>query len=49
MLGKDYECLKNKERDSFNKIIFMEREIDTFKEENRKLKKELDLNKSDCE
>ena len=42
MLGKDYECLKNKERDSFNKIIFMEREIDSFKEENRKLKKELD-------
>jgi len=27
----------------------MEREIDTFKEENRKLKKELDANKNDCE
>jgi len=38
MLGKDYECLKNKKRDSFNKIIFMEREIYTFKEENRKLR-----------
>ena len=39
MLQKDFDQLKMRERENFNKIIFMERDNDSLKEENRKLKK----------
>ncbi|KRX02996.1 hypothetical protein PPERSA_03087 [Pseudocohnilembus persalinus] len=49
ILSKDYEALKLKEREGFNKIIFMEREMDQSKEEIRKIRKDLDQKQSDCE
>ena len=48
-LNTDIETLKIKERDIGNKLVFMERDQDNNKEENRRLKKELDNTKKDLD
>ena len=42
-LNKDIDTLKIKERDIGNKLIFMERDQDNNKEENRRLTQEVDI------
>ena len=49
MIIRENELLKTKDREISNRSIFMEREIDSYKEENRKLKKDVDNAKSDCD
>lgn len=49
LLNKEQEQTKLKERETFNKLIFMEREGDNLKEENRKLKKDIEQTKIDCD
>mmetsp|Transcript_10146 Transcript_10146/g.8676 ORF Transcript_10146/g.8676 Transcript_10146/m.8676 type:complete len:244 (+) Transcript_10146:424-1155(+) len=49
VLNKEIESLRLKEREFANKLIFMEREFDGTKEENRRLKKELQNTKNDAD
>ena len=38
-----------KERDFLNKLNAMERELDDYKDENRKLRRDLDATRADCD
>lgn len=49
ILSKELDSFRIKEREYTNKIIFAERELDTIKDENRRLKKELENTKGDCD
>lgn len=41
-MTKELEGLKLREREYFNKQMFMDRELDQVREENRRLKKDLE-------
>ena len=49
LLEKEIEALRQKEREYANKIVFMERDLDTNKDDNRRLRKELENTKADCD
>jgi hypothetical protein len=49
MLSKELNSQNFKEKELISKLHAMEREIDDYKDENRRLKKDLDLTKADCE
>ena len=49
LLTKDIETIRLKERELGNRLIFFERDQDSNKEENRRLKKELENTKSDLD
>lgn len=49
ILEREIESLRQKEREYSNKIVFMERDLDQHKDDNRRLKKELENTKADCD
>ena len=49
MLSKDVNTLNYKEREYLNKVNILEKELDDFKDENRKLRRDLEATRSDCD
>jgi len=48
-LIKENEQIKQRDRETKNHMIFLERDFDVLKEENRKLRKEIDIKTSDSD
>lgn len=49
MIFKENENLKSQDRENVNKLIYFEKSVSQFEDENNKLKKDLEQSKNDCE